>query len=210
MARLGVNIQNLRIGFEKKVFDSNVMKVQAKEIAARSINEAQDAMVESFERHPVTKEIDGGVDYSGESVVSYFKSDIKANLYSFIGFPKGSDPLKLVRELLKSRIEVRLSTRVKSTYYFKVLAPTKEEIESATPLPDEYVSGDFSWARAVEEGDGEALGIGQFLAVRVSASRSGGGIQVEDMSPQSSDVRATPYITEVLEAFRKKLQELSL
>lgn len=205
----GVNIQKLRIGFEKSVYDGATLRRTAQRIAEESVLNAQEEMVERFENHQVTKELEGGIDYSGPSVVSYFKSDVKANLYSFVGFPSGTDPLKLLRELLKSRIEVRISTRSKNIYYFRILAPTTKDIEEATPLPEEYVAGDFSWARAVEEGDGEALGIGQFLAIRVSASRSGGGIQVEDMSPQSSDVKATPYITEILEAFRERLQQLS-
>jgi small nuclear ribonucleoprotein (snRNP)-like protein len=205
----GVNLQQLRVEFERKLFDTNQFKGLAIGIAQRRVNVAQNTMVQAFEENPVTVELKGGADYSGPSVVKYFRSDVNTNLYSFVGFPQGTDPLKLLRELLKYPIEVKLTTRVKNTYYFRVLVPTRKDMEEATPLPAEYYSGDFSWAAAVEEGDGEALGIGQFLAVRVSASRSGGGIQVEDMSPQSSSVQATPYITAILEAFREKLQQLT-
>lgn len=205
----GVNLNKLRVEFDKKLFNTNQFKGLAQGIAQRRVNVAQGSMVNAFEEHAVTREMEGGADYAGPSVVKYFRSDVKANLYSFVGFPKGTNPVELLRKLLKFPIQVKLQTRIQGTYYFAVLSPSSEDIEKATPLPDDYYSGDFSWARAVEEGDGASLGIGQFLAIRVSASRSGGGIQVEDMSPQDSEIEATPYISAILEAFRVKLEQLS-
>lgn len=202
-----LNIQKLRVEFEKQIFDTNQFRGLAQGIAQRRANIAQKDMVEAFEENRVTKELEAGPDYAGPSVISYFNEAGNPNLYSFIGFPRGTDPLELLRKLLKFPIQVKLSTRVGATYYYKILAPSAEDIEEATPLPSEYVSGNFSWARGVEDAD--IPGIGEFLAIQTSASRSGGGIQVKVNSPSGSTLEATPYITAILEAFREKLEELS-
>jgi len=203
---MGVNLTKLRIEFEKQFTDSSRFKTLARGAALSRIRAAQREMVNTFEAHPVTKELEGGVDYNGPSLIKYHNSEHKANLYSFIGFPKGTNPLDVLRKLLLFPIDVRLSTRVKNTYYFVVLSPTTDDIEKATPMPTDYLSGTFSWARGIEDGD--LLGIENFLSIKVSASRSGGGIQVELGSPLDSTIATSPYITDILEAFRKRLQLL--
>ncbi len=202
-----VNLQKLRVQFEREVFNTNQFKGLAQGIAQRRANIAQEDMVEAFEEHKVTQELEAGPDYSGPSIIHYFNSEHDANLYSFIGFRAGTDPVSVLRELLKFPIKVQLSTRSNNTYYFKLLVPTVEDIEKATPMPDDYVSGNFSWARGVEDGD--LFGIGEFLTIKASSSRSGGGIQVKLDTPTGSSIDKTPYITDILEAFRVKLQELS-
>ncbi len=205
MATGKVDLHNLRVSFEKQVFNTNQFKGLAQGIAQRRANIAQNDMVEAFETHRVTKELEGGVGHKGDSIITYHSDEHTANLYSFIGFPSGTDPLVVLRKLLSKPIEVRLKTRSKNTYYFYVLAPSTEAIEDATPMPADYVSGTFSWARGVEDGD--LVGIGQFLSITVSASRSGGGIQAKINT--TSTIEKTPYISEILEAFRVKLEELS-
>jgi len=202
---MAVNLNSLRVQFSKQVFETTKFKNLARGVALNKARAAQEEMVEEFEGHRVTQELDAGPNFAGNSIVNYFSEEGTPNLYSFIGFPAGTDPLKLLRELLKAPIEVRLTTRSKNSYYFKVLVPTVEDIEEATAMPDEYFSGNLSWARGVEDGD--ILGIGQYLSVQASASRSGRGIQVKIKT--DSSIEAVPYITDILEAFRKRLQELS-
>lgn len=201
-----VDLKKLRIEFEKQVLDTTQYKNLARGAALSKVRSAQNDMVQTFESHPVTNELAGGADYSGPSLIRYHSADHKANLYSFIGFPEGTDPLDVLRKLLKFPIEVRVSTRVKNTYYFTVLAPTGEDIEQATPMPSEYLSGGFSWARGIEDGD--LLGIGNFLSIKASASRSGGGIQVKVNEPLDSEVSQSPFITDILEAFRRRIEQI--
>lgn len=202
---MGVNLNSLRVQFGKQVFDTTKFKNLARGAALSKVRAAQEEMVEEFEAHRVTQELEGGPGFSGNSIINYFSVEGQANLYSFIGFKAGTDPVKLLRELLKKPIEVRLATRAKNSYFFRVLVPTTEQIEEATPMPDDYFAGDFSWARGVEDGD--LLGIGQYLAIEAAASRSGKGIQVKIKT--DSSIEATPYITDILEAFRRRLEELS-
>ncbi len=202
-----LNLSKLRVEFEKQIFDTNQFRGLAQGIAQRRANIAQQDMVETFEQHNITKEVQGGADYVGPSVIQYFSTNGNGNLFSFVGFKAGTDPVKVLRELIKFPIQVKLTTRVKNAYYFKILAPSINDMEKATPMPEDYFTGDFSWARGVEDGD--LPGIGEFLAIKTSASRSGGGIQVEVKTPTGSSVTPTPYLTAILEAFRVKLQELS-
>lgn len=203
-----LNLQKLRVEFEKQVFNTNQFKGLAQGIAQRRANIAQQDMVEAFEEHEVTKELEAG-NTGSSSVINYFSENGEGNLFSFIGFPEGTDPVAVLRELLKFPIQVKLSTRVDNTYYFQILAPSSEDIQKVTPLPSDYFEGDFSWAQGVEDGD--IPGIGQFLNIKASASRSGGGIQIhiKDGGETGSTLRPTPYISEILEAFRSRLQELS-
>lgn len=203
----GVNINNFRVQFGKQVFDSNRFKGLVSNVAQKRVNAAQNTMVKAFEDHRVTQELKGGADYSGPSVVNYFKPDVgNPNLYSFIGFPAGTDPVALLRQLLSFPIRVKMTTRSKNTYYFKALTPTKDDMEEATPMPSEYFSGNLSWAAGLEDGD--LLGAGQFLAVKASASRSGGGIQVE-IKDTGTTVERVTYINDILEAFRERLQAIT-
>ena len=64
-----------------------------------------------------------------------------------------------------------------------------------------------SWARGIEDGDG-LIGLGNFLSIKASASRSGGGIQVEVNESLATSIEKTTYITDILEAFRKRLEQL--
>lgn len=202
----GVDLNKFRVQFTKQVFNSNQFKGLAQGIAQRRVNVAQDAMIKEFVNHRVTQELQGGADYTGESVVKYFNPEKgNANLYSFIGFPAGTNPVALLQQVLSFPIQVKLSTRGSNIYYFKALVPTVENMEKATPMPAEYFSGTLSWARGLEDGD--LLGAGEFLAIKASASRSGGGIQVEIKT--NTTVEKVPYLTEILEAFRDKLQSLS-
>lgn len=196
------NINAFRVTYEK-ILDTQQFKNIALGAAKSKAKAAQRDMINAFESHSVTKELEGGADYSGPSVINYFRSDKNANLFSFIGFKRGTNPVAQLRSLLQFPIEVKLTTRVKNTYYFSVISPSREDIEEVTPMPEEYYSGTLSWAAGIEDGDLE--GIEKFLAVKVSASRSGSGIQVEFINTDSS-IDTTPYITTILEAFRERLQ----
>lgn len=201
-----VNIPALKVQFEKQVFNTNQFKGLALGIAQRRVNLAQEAMLDSFEDNKVTVELEGGASYSGDSIISYHSEQGIPNLYSFIGFREGTDPIKVLRELLSKPIQVQVATRNKNTYFIRVLAPKVKDIEEATPMPSEYMAGDFSWARGVEDGD--LLGIGSYLAIETSASRSGKGVQIR-FTGLNNTIEQVPYITSILEAFQKRLQEIS-
>lgn len=155
-----------------------------KAIKARAeliLENATIAMQRDFEEHPVTREIDGGIGAANISGTLGGGSAPK-NLFSFIGFDGGSDPLTPIRKRLYpdkqggiTMTKVGQDTRgTMMRYQFKVSAPF-EQIYKETPIP--WATG-LSWAEKIET---EIPGFAKFLpAYGLKNSRSGGGVQLEN------------------------------
>lgn len=135
-----------------------------------------------FEKHPVTKEIAGGIESPNYSkTLVGFNSDEGRNLFSFIGFDEGDEPLDAIREFLDPDNQngpkmnyVRGSQVRNLVFQFKVTAPNKQDIYNATPMP--WADG-ISWAERIELG---IPGVNRFLnKFGIAKSQSGGGIQVK-------------------------------
>ncbi len=140
-------------------------------------------MEKDFEKDAVTRELVEGVD-----AVNYSKTlgDLGhregRNLYSFIGFTDGDDPLESIRERLDPEHPdgpklkyVRGSQARNLVFQFQILAPNKGAIYSSTPMP--WANG-ISWAERIELG---IPGVTRFLnKTGLKGSRSGGGIQVKN------------------------------
>ena len=150
-------------------------------------------VLQAFESHPITQEIEGGTSASNISntLGGY------GNLFTFIGFDAGSDPISPIRSLLAKSIKI-VSIRKKRNVLALQLnfsVPTREEIEAVTPSP---WSTD-SWVEAVERG---MSGLGQYLYSsdrnRFKTSRSGGGIQASGEIRGASSSNAAPYVSQIL------------
>lgn len=184
-----------------------------KAIKARAdviLENATIAMQRDFEEHPVTREIDGGIGSANISNTLGGGSAPK-NLFSFIGFDGGSDPLTPIRKRLYSDKKsssgitmVKIGQDTRGTlmrYQFKVSAPF-EQIYKETPIP--WATG-LSWAEKIET---EIPGFTKFLpAYGLKNSRSGGGVQLEN------DVRGgsfTPpeggYLRGIFEKFVSRIK----
>ena len=95
---IGGKINNKAI--DKKIGESKISK-KAQELANKQFIEAKSRLIEDFDSHPVTTEIKGGTNASNLSgTLSGY-----GNLFSFIGFPEGSDPTVVVRNFLQSFVE---------------------------------------------------------------------------------------------------------
>lgn len=189
----------------KKEFESQFWsKPQAiglvKGQAQRAANLAQIAAVRVFEDSPVTKEIEAGVYSSNISNTISYAGNGNANLFTFIGFPEGSDPIEALRQVLNEPIEVQVGNRNGLSYSVRIIGFNEDDIENATPMP-EWNQG-ASWALGIEEGN--IPGIKQYLA-KLNAGRSGGGLQVQ-LRDVDSSLNATPYISEIMNTFRERLQ----
>jgi len=158
--------------------------------------------------HPISKDIVAGPEANGSSLTGGIP-----NLFSFIGFPEGSDPISLLLDIF-SKNNVRLLPPNKGriikkqdsiTFEFPVIMPSLSEIRRATPLP---FSPDKSWTEAVETGlwglshylYGLALNPPRYFAT----SRSGPGIEASN-PVRSKEFSPAPYLTEILNNFRKRL-----
>ena len=168
-------------------------------------------MILDFNSHPVTREIEGGPNASNASgtLGGY------GNLFSFIGFPSGADPIGPVRSrLMQTTIrKIKFSNGIME---FMTTEPTREEVFSITPLP--WANG-RSWLDGIETG---ISGLGAYLYDRNkdfgNKSLSGPAIQLKGgktsesafgnestggaVSLQRSRYKRVSYVSGILREFR--------
>ena len=148
--------------------------------------------------HPVTREIDSG---KGGSNISGTLGG-KSNLFSFIGFKYGDKPTEPIRDLLE-RIEITsILTRRDGFATTHVLYPRPDDIFRVTPLP--WADG-RSWAKGIENG---ISNFGQYVDVESRSSRSGRGLQNENLE-SGSTFSPTPYITDLILDFERAVSALN-
>ena len=161
-------------------------------------NRAHRVMMKEFDRHPVTAEIDAGANTVNMSDTL----DGYGNLFSFIGFYRGSKPTETLRELLRYGTNFRQTIYKNRGWYFKVNTPSKDEIAVATPMPWELGN---SWAIQVEKAGGIS-GLSQYLFKRWEGSRSGRGVQAKGYpTNEGANFKPVSYLTEILNNFRESI-----
>jgi hypothetical protein len=160
-------------------------------------NEIKSEIIAEFNNHPITREIDGGIDapnYSGTL-------NGITNLYSFIGFNSGDDPIAPIRMILnKSNYRIiRQKKGSVSTVVFEI--PTSAQIFAETPMP--WAVG-RSWAKGIETG---ISGLGYYLK-KSRNSRSGLGVQSQTQIRQGVVFRNTKYISDLINRYNVKIKNL--
>lgn len=163
----------------------------------KEIEKIKQEIIEEFENHPVTQEIDAGIQSTN---ISNTLNGI-TNLYSFIGFENGDRPLEPIREELK-KINLKYTINSKGELIFNVEFPTAKDIFKVTPMP--WAAG-RSWAQGIEIG---ISGLGYYLK-KTKNSRSGLGIQSETQVRSGARFRNTKYISQLINSYTKKIQDLS-
>tara|TARA_B100001093_G_scaffold236738_2_gene226843 strand:- start:2654 stop:3277 length:624 start_codon:yes stop_codon:yes gene_type:complete len=161
------------------------------------IEDAQKTLIKDFFNHSVTKEIKAGPNASNSSrtLGGY------GNLFSFIGFDKGSDPTAGIEQILNQKLIV--TVRAISSGRFKISItnpPSKDELFSVSQIP--WASGS-SWADGIEKG---ISNLGSFLyrSKGVGNSRAGTGIQVLK-NLRSTSFQTQPYISKLVDKFYKNI-----
>lgn len=163
----------------------------------KEVEKIKNEIIEEFENHPVTQEIEGGITAANISNTL----DGITNLYSFIGFESGDNPLDPIREQLK-KINLRYTINSKGELIFTVEFPTAKDIFKVTPMP--WATG-RSWAQGIEVG---ISGLGYYIKSTIN-SRSGLGVQSQKPVRNGVRFRNTKYISYLINLYTKKLQDLS-
>jgi hypothetical protein len=157
-------------------------------------------MIAEFLNHPVTLEIKGGISSSNISGTLGGAT----NLFSFIGFDSGSDPIDPIEKLLYST-NFRFIRTTRNSVEFEIDIPEAAEIFSVTPMP--WAPG-RSWAKGIETG---ISGLGYYLKVNRDNSRSGLGIQSSKRVRRSgSRFKNTQYISALIKKYQKEFANLQL
>lgn len=157
-------------------------------------------MLNEFDNHPVTKEIENGPDASNISNTLAGEG----NLFSYIGFNEGDNPTEVVRDILNNSVKVDSRAKISADskglkINFPISAPTFSEIESQTPMPFE---GGRSWVRGIEKG---ISGFSNYIFRKfIQGSRSGTGIQTES-EVRTGSFKPTSYMKQILNKFYLKI-----
>jgi len=184
----------------KKIENSEVAPIVNKQAMDRIIKLAREAhmeMLKAFESHPVTKEIKSGPDgYNQSGTLGGY-----GNLYSFIGFEEGMDPIAPIRKILKKTLKVRAipANHKSMVMNFLVELPSKEELFAASPMP--WATG-RSWIDGIEKG---ISGLGEYLNTTSFSSRSGEGVQAKNKI-RGGGFRNTKYLSEILNNLKNSLR----
>jgi len=174
----------------KRVVESLV----AKEVGDRA-KSSKNELINLFENHPVTKEIQSGPNGINSSGTL---SGRGGNLFSFIGFYSGDDPIGKIRALFNKGTKAKARSLGRGKYSVSIDGiPSKESIIEASPMP--WASG-LSWAEGIEEG---IIGLGSYLPLQ-EKGRSSGGIQIKGKS-QAGNFQTTKYILSGIEDFIRDL-----
>jgi hypothetical protein len=171
---------------------------------------AVEQMRQDFDNHPVTREIENGnaSDNISDTLIGVKSKDNPQNLFSFIGFENGSDPVSPIRNILDEENEsgpkvkyIRGSQQDGLRFKFAFTPPSKEEMFNETPMP--WAEG-LSWADRIEKG---IPGITHFLSKPgIKGSRSEGGIQVDANISPGARFRNVSYISGIINKFLENIR----
>ena len=167
--------------------------------ARKKFKQIKQEMINEFLANPITQEIMAG---AGGTNISGTLGGV-SNLFAFIGFDQGSNPIAPILTLLES-VTFEYGSEIKNPttglgVNFKVNLPLPEDIFSITPLP--WATG-RSWAEGIERG---LSGLGYLL--RKNKGRSGAAIQTS-VKVRGGKFQNTPYISAFLRKYKKKFEEL--
>jgi len=185
--------------FNKKLANNRVYKSEIKKRASEKVESSKALLLSEFKAHPVTREIEGGA--SSPNISNTLGG--YGNLYSFIGFPAGSRPTKIVENLLNTiktgKITKSIPSRSKLTVEVEIEIPTREAFYRATPLPFESAR---SWLYGIESG---ISGFGSYFYKKWQRSRSGNAFQA-DKRVRGGSFKNTSYFSAMLLAFTKRIR----
>lgn len=193
-----IDIQRIR----KKLNPTIVKKMEgaANRLAIKEFEKMKREELQSLLSDKVSIELAGG--NTAEHINGVLD---EGNLFSFIGFQEGREPVKELTDYLDNYITIYGKPNVVSDYRngrvsfrYKVAIPSMAEIESETPLP---WSKGRSWVRELEKG---ISGLAKYVYYEFFKSgRSKTGLQIGERT-DNSRARGVPYISKFLQRLKSR------
>lgn len=201
--RFKVNEGSIR---QKMLAPTEKSKAAAYDKVVEKVEDVKKKFLEEFETHPVTKEIEAGNEASNIS-----KTIIGGgNLFSFIGFKEGDQPMGVLRVAFENSFKVKkkfISFRKNGRHEFQVSVPSTEELEKITPMPWSSGGEGRSWLRGIESG---LPGLNRYMYKKIGyfqKSRSLKGLQAKGViaSKKGSKFVNTRYMSKMLRTVYRRL-----
>jgi hypothetical protein len=194
------NMKNLNLVLEKPI--ERAILPAARRIAKERFESSLNQLVSEIEADPVSQEINAGNDVVKSK---FIKGGGKygANLFSFIGFEAGSEPVKELVSYIRKSFKINLFNIKKdgNKYNFQASFPSEGDVKSAFPFPDGW-SGGRSWITGIERGITGAIN----YIRKLGEGRSGGGVQIEN-EVDKTFIPKRDYFATKYRAFVKRLKQ---
>lgn len=174
-------------------------RTEVRKVFQKAFQKKKNEMIAEFLNHPVTIEIRGGTSAKN---ISGTLGGGSGNLFSFIGFNAGDEPIEPILRLLESTTFDYVNASKKRINY-RINLPTAKDVFSITPMP--WASG-RSWAKGIETG---ISGLGYYLRKETDSSRSGLGVQSpRKVRKAGSRFKNVSYISAFLKKYKKEFEDL--
>lgn len=206
-----IKIKPLTVKLNKKqlqrdvfVGGEKIIKSLIAPIIEAKIAKEQAQMVDDFDDHPISQEIWAGnsAENTSGTLGGY------GNLFSFIGFKEGSDPISPISLILRGKITHTIKrTNDHGGYIVTINIPDKKELHGKAQV--DWMGG-RSWLDGIEHG---IAGLNRFLydeegygSPKPSLSET--GIQAKHNIRNSVSYKNVSYVSKILNDFRKRLTRL--
>lgn len=192
----------------KKVAGSKKFANTSKNRVKKALKIVSQEMMKEFDSHEVTREIQGGKTYP--NITNTLGG--RGNLFTFIGFNEGSDPIEPVRSVLLNTVQLVKQTshaksggKVQVRTKIKFPSPTLADFNGVATLPRQG----GSWVKGIENG---ISGFGSYIYWKY-AGMSGKGLQAKSangnvVTLRGGDYKPTRYLTEIIEKYIEKAKKL--
>ena len=193
---------------EKVVRNSYTVSKQSDIIIKRRVAGLKGVALKEFDKHPVTRELSQGP--AGVNLSNTLNG--VGNLFSFIGFHKGQNVIGPIRDTLKDHFDLvgaqgkKRGRKGVEAFTYQLSIPSINSFDLVSRMP--WESGN-SWVVGIERG---ISGFSHYMYLKLgegkeltSKSRSGKGLQSRK-TLNAGIFKPIPYITEILNNYRKRLK----
>lgn len=178
----------------KKVAQSVSGQKRINTVIQGKFSQEKEIFIEEFKQHEVSREITGASSNADQSNISGTLPGSPGNLFGFIGFNSGDDPVTKVVEVLNEELILRTTGHTVGEKKILIncsIREPKDSIIAASPLP--FESGK-SWVYGIEKG---ISGFGHFITGSRKKSRSTMGLQVEN-TIRKQEFQTVDYLQKLL------------
>lgn len=181
---------------ETKKAREEALKKEAFSVANRILEEEKVKYINDIKTHPISQELANGP--TSENISKTL--DGPGNLFSFIGFNEGENPVQDLVDIIDRNTTIKQVLSKDETFKFEVLTPSLDELKSVTPMPFE---GGNSWLKGIENG---ISGFTNYLyGLMFPNSRSGKAIQIKNKL-RRTNYRPTKYFSLFYAKFLKSFR----
>ncbi len=205
--------KDFSIRVDKVKWDFSAVKKRSAEIMAtqyrdeimsqveKKLSQLERIIISKIKAHPVSQEIDSGRnDPLDTSNISGTLGGY-GNLWSYIGFYAGSNPIKDIEESIIGKSRVYQPRLYKNVVRVVADLPKLETVYENTPIP--WAEG-RSWAEGISQG---ISGFGRYLNTDWPESRSEGGVQVKQQV-RNGGFKRTAYLAPIFASAQQEFDIL--